>query len=612
LDFQGAGKYIVISPSKHYTGGVYLWELGQGPGEIKVADAPEWLITGTEEAQARPAGDGGTARETVLGEAFALAGRAGAIMPTGEMFVDCPHSHLHSDSRGRGQDASCVILPPAGGSRFGGFKCQHGHCANLKWQDVINSFTKEIREEAFKKYPRLGAVPPPPEGAPDQPEEELPEDELREIKERLAFKNTTKGSKIIQDIINLVVILKYDPRWKDVLRFDEFSQVLRFTKEPPWHPDDKSKDQTDIWTDADVTRLDLWLRRNWALELPNQKIHECVYIVGRGNSINPLKDYLNGLVWDGQPRIDRWLPTYAGTKDTAYTQSAGRKWLISAVARALDPGCKVDQLIILEGPQGKGKSTLLRTITTGSPTTGDGPHAEWFSDTPIPIGEKDSYVALKGKWIIELPELASLKKADLDRAKAFFSAPVDSYRPPYGRENVSVPRTAVFAGTVNLGEYLNDVTGARRFVPVLCGAIDIETLAADRDQIWAEAVHVYKDWVAQGRKQSRCLWWPSMEEIPMYEEEQLRRQVAGTQHPWTEAIALWLMTEKAQTMLEKNGYLTLREIGMHAINLSDKECDHNTLTGIGGVMSREMKWTKLQVPKGGAKAWGYKPPTAGS
>lgn len=603
LDLQGAGKYIVISPSRHASGGVYTWDLGQEPGEIEVADAPEWLVEGTDEAQPRPRTDAGTARETVLGEAFALAGRAGPVMPDGTMYVNCVQSHLHSDTRGRGEDASTVILPPAGGSRFGGYKCLHGHCANLKWDDVVKLLPKGCVVEADKKYPRLGVVPPPQDSSPGEvsasaPSPDLGTAEMREVTNKLHFKQAGKNYKIVSDIVNLNIILTYDPRWKGVLCYDEFGQVLRFMRQPPWHSDDAGKERSEVWTDEDTTRMDLWLRRNWALELPGEKIREGVYVVGRRDSINPLTDYLDNLQWDGTPRLETWLATYGGAVDNQYNRVVGRKWMLSAVARAYEPGCKVDTCMILEGAQGKGKSTLLRMLS---------PDPAWFSDTPIEIGSKDAYVALRGKWIIELPELASLKKADLDRTKAFFSSPVDSYRPPYGREQVTVPRTAIFAGTVNLGEYLNDATGARRFMPIKSGTIDIATLVEDRDQLWAEAVAIYKAWIARGRPLSECLWWPSQEELPMFEVEQVNRQVAGTGHPWTEAIAIWTQSQRAKEIIERRGYLLLREIAANALNIVDKDLDPHGMTSIGIIMVRELGWIKKRVVVAGAKGWGYHP-----
>lgn len=608
IDLQGAGKYIVIAPSRHYSGGTYSWELGLAPGEVPVAAAPEWLVHDTEEAQPRPQVDVGTARDTVLGEAFQLSGRAGPVMPDGSMYVECVQSHLHSDARGRGEDASTVILPPAGGSKFGGYKCLHGHCANLKWNDVLKMLPAEAVEAAWRKYPRLQVVPendepqPVADGSAEPEPKTSLEAEIRKMRVYLNMKETKKGHEVIADIVNLNAILTHDPRWKGVLKFDEFAQVLRFTRQPPWHADDGGKGSSDVWTDEDVTRMDLWLRRNWRFELPIEKIREIVYVVGRRDAVNPLQDYLNSLTWDGTSRLEKFLTVYAGAKDCTYTNVVGRKWMLSAVARAFKPGSKVDTCLILEGPQGKGKSTLLRALATGSADeTGN---ASWFSDTAIDIGSKDAYVAMRGKWIIELAELASLRKADLDRTKAFFSSPVDSYRPPYGREQVTIPRTAVFAGTVNHGEYLHDTTGARRFWPVRVGAMDIARLVEDRDQLWAEAVALYKTWVERGSKQSEYLWWPSPEEIPMFELEQIERQVG---HPWTDAIVVWCSSQACEKLLAARGHLLIRDVALNALNITDKDLDPTDASDIGNILTSELKWNRKRLQTGKSRTWCFFP-----
>lgn len=602
LDLQGAGKYIAIAPSKHYTGGEYSWELGLAPGDVEIADAPAWLIEGTGEALGRPDRDGDdSARNTVLGEAFALAGRAGAVMPDGTMFVNCVQSHMHSDARGHGEDASTLILPPAGGSRFGGYKCLHGHCANLKWKEVLSMLPKEAVAAAQQKYPpvsQLPALPPHGEGAPESAEgEEIAAPDRRDEawKQMLHYKTTKGGHKIINDEINANVILTYDPRWEEKIVWDSFNSRRRCF-DPPWHPDDAPLVPSEEWKAADTTRLNNWLRRYWSLELTDEKIDKQVTLIAKKNEHHPLKNYLNGLQWDGIKRLDTWLPMYLGTEDTPYARLAGRKWLIQAVARGFDPGCQAHHVLILEGPQGYGKSTALRSLV---------PHMQWFSDTPKPVGDKDGYVALRGRWIIEWPELANLRKTDLEKVKAYITSSVDSYRPPYAMDEEQFPRTVVFAGSVNLGEYLDDSTGARRFWPVKVGVIDVQSIINDRDQLWAEAVHHYKAWKFRGCPQSECLWWPSPEEVPLFAGEQAEREMG---HPWTEPIAAWVHTERAKSLVKARGYLLTRDVAKGAIDLDDKDLTRGEATSIGIIMTRDMRWSKRRVSAHGVRGWGYYPP----
>lgn len=596
LDVQGVGKYVVVEPSSHISGGQYVWPIGEGIGDIAIAPAPQWLLDGLSEGVGRPPREGdGSARDTVLGEAFALAGMLGAGFPDGNIAVKCPWADEHTDNRGRGEDSSTVILPPAGGSRFGGFKCAHGHCANRKWHDVLKALPAGAVAEAQKKYPMKPVAVP--KDLPVQPAASVAADDPRaEVLPRLAYK--PNGSAPKSDVVNLITILTYDPRWRDVLKWDEFSQLLRIMREPQWHPDDRGAAESKAWTDEDSVRLDAWLRRYYGIELRTEAIRQAVYVVARRDAVNPLVEWLDSLQWDGTKRLDTWLAIYLGAPNREYEKIVGRKWMLSAVARAYLPGCKADHVLILEGPQGRGKSTALATLAGRN----------WFSDTPLEIGSKDAYVGLRGRWIIELAELAAMNKAESDRVKAFFSSPSDTYRPPYGREVVTIPRQCVFAGSVNLGEYLQDDTGNRRYWPVSCGIIDLEGLERDREQLWAESVHVYKDWIARGAPVSEALWWPSYEECALLEPEQEDREVGEV---WIEPIGSWLTTEKAKKMTEAHGYLTTTMIAECALQLRTADVGRSEQTRIGRVM-KKLKWRKGRARIGNDRLYVFTPPRGGA
>src|ERR1019366_3150309 len=207
---------------------------------------------------------------------------------------------------------------------------------------------------------------------------------------------------------------------------------------------------------------------------------QAVQTVAREHPFHPVRDYLNSLKWDGVKRIDDWLGPYLGADPSDYVRGVGSKWLIGAVARIREPGCKNDTCLILEGEQGTLKSTALRTLTD-----------PWFTDDIAELGTKDSALQLRGVWLIELSELASMHPSEISRTKAFMSRNTDRFRPPFGRRPIEVPRECFFAGTVNQSAYLRDETGGRRFWPVKRGAINIAELRRDRDQLWAEAVHQY-------------------------------------------------------------------------------------------------------------------------
>lgn len=225
-----------------------------------------------------------------------------------------------------------------------------------------------------------------------------------------------------------------------------------------------------------------WFNRNGYPDATRNTVADAVYLVAAQTVISPVRHYLESLRWDGQSRVAEWLCTYCGAAPSDLTRKVGQAWLVSAVARALSPGCKADCALVLEGQQGAGKSSVLRTLAGEA----------WFHDGLSDLHGKDASAALRGKWIIELPELAAVRRSDTEAVKAFLSRTEERYRPPYGRAEVVEPRRCVFAGTTNRSDYLNDETGGRRFWPVTVGAIRLADLARDKDQLWAEAVALYR------------------------------------------------------------------------------------------------------------------------
>jgi predicted P-loop ATPase len=244
--------------------------------------------------------------------------------------------------------------------------------------------------------------------------------------------------------------------------------------------------------------------------------------------VHPVRDYLNGLNWDGAPRLDGWLSKYLGVEESNYSYAVGARWMLSAIARIYRPGAKADCCLILEGPQGIKKSTALRTLA-----------GEYFTDELADLGSKDAALQIRGVWIVEISELDSLVRSEIASIKAFMSRSADRFRPPFGKHVVECPRQCVFAGTVNHTEYLRDETGARRFWPVLCGSIDIEALARDRDQLWAEARHRY----SSGEK-----WWLDTSALVGIAAEEQAARYQGD--PWEEIIAPWLEVRASTSVSE--------------------------------------------------------------
>ena len=252
-----------------------------------------------------------------------------------------------------------------------------------------------------------------------------------------------------------------------------------------------------------------WIEREpeWAMFPSAVEVGNQLLYVARKHSYNPVAEYLDSLVWDGTPRIDTWLSEYCGAEKHDYTKRVGAMFLIGAVARGLVPGCKHDCVLTLIGPQGAKKSQAFGILG-----------GNWYSDTPIKLGDKDGYMAASATWINELAELASVSEAveQYEKHKAYLSSAKDSYRPPYGRVYEKASRTCVFGGTTNEDEYLADPTGNRRWWSVFVPRVNIAALKRDRDQLFAEAVDRFRpalaSWPPDDTLAAGHRWWFTTEE----------------------------------------------------------------------------------------------------
>jgi putative DNA primase/helicase len=284
-------------------------------------------------------------------------------------------------------------------------------------------------------------------------------------------------------VANVLHTLSLHPDWQGVLAWDAFGLAVITRKKPPMRPQD-APHQHEIgdWADEDSARTVAWFASEVGFEPAASHVDQAVAVVARKTIAHPVRDWLSSLVWDGTARLDGFAAKYLGALSSAYSAAVGRRWLIAAVARVFEPGCKVDSLLGLEGEQGIGKSSALRLLAG----------AEWFADTGIAIGEKDSYQALRRKWIYEFAELSSIRGREIERVKGFLSSQVDTFRASYGRRTQDHPRQVVFAGSTNESQYLADPSGSRRFWPLRCRTIDLVALKCDRDQLWAEARVAYE------------------------------------------------------------------------------------------------------------------------
>lgn len=334
-----------------------------------------------------------------------------------------------------------------------------------------------------------------------------------ELLERLLISISRSGARTLcATAANVATVLRLHPDWAGIIALNVFHMRMETTAVPPWHEiDAPSNPKPGPWSDGDTARLVNWFARTWICGMPPIQIkpptvEAGLIISAQANEYHPVRSYLRGITflqevdgaaplevagWDGEKRIDTWVANYLGGETTPYACAVGAAFLIGCVARVMQPGCKLDTMIVLEGKQGKYKSTALEVLA-----------GEWFADSRLAIGEKDAMQGLCGVWIYELGELASLRKADVETIKLFMSSRSDHYRPSYGKHAIDVPRQTAFAGSTNADQYLQDETGGRRFNPIKTDVINIAALRRDRDQLWAEALHRYEDgapwWVDEG------------------------------------------------------------------------------------------------------------------
>ena len=330
---------------------------------------------------------------------------------------------------------------------------------------------------------------------------------------------TSDKGKILASFGNALTALRMAPPWNGVLWFNESSLRVDARAPTPWGG------PAGVWTDNDDLLTVEWLERQ-GVKLARGQVGDAIQTVAREHRYHPVLEYLDALVWDKIPRLDDWLTLYLGADQNNYHRAVGSKWLVSAVARAREPGCKVDHALILESPQGLGKSTTFAILG-----------GEFYSDDLAELGSKDSAMGVAGVWIVELSELDAMGRAEVAKIKSFLSRRIDRFRPPYGRHLIESPRQCVFAGTVNHSAYLKDETGGRRFWPVQCGSVmRLDDLRRDRDQLWAEADARYKKGEA---------WWPDTKEL--IQEAADEQDERFQSDPWESLIATWLLSRVETT-----------------------------------------------------------------
>jgi predicted P-loop ATPase len=306
---------------------------------------------------------------------------------------------------------------------------------------------------------------------------ETPEDESREWLSELT---TNKQGKYEETIDNMLIILRNDPNLKGIGAHNLFSDRNEVKRELPWIR------SGDYWSDIDDAGLRHYMERVYELQ-GRQKLTDALSLVFEENAYHPVKDYLSKLKWDKTHRLETIFCEYLGAEDTPYTRAVTRKTLVAAVSRIFRPGCKFDYMLTLIGKQGIGKSYIIKKLAM-----------QWFSDSITDIKGKEAYEALDGVWLMEMGELAALKKSEREAIKGYISKQEDTYRKAFARNVTVNKRQCIFIGTTNDSEFLNDPTGGRRFWIIETDekkrtkTVWDDMTQDEVDQIWAEAMHYYK------------------------------------------------------------------------------------------------------------------------
>jgi len=325
---------------------------------------------------------------------------------------------------------------------------------------------------------------------------------------------------------NLLTILGRDREWAGRFKLNLFSQRVELDGLP--------------LTDSDTTAMAAWVNGVYGPAYTPAQVLDVAVVIAKESSYHPVTEYLHSLEWDGVPRIDDWLHQYASVADNVLHSSYARKWLIGCVARVMSPGCKMDTVLILHGEQGAYKSTLFRIMA-----------GEWFSDSPIAVGDKDGAQNLQGIWIWEVGELDSFSRSESSAVKRYMSSQQDRFRPSYGRLPVDVPRQTVFCGTTNLDNFVRDETGSRRFWICSSGTIDLDGLRDVRDQLWAEAFEAYQNgeswWLGRDEERAR-----GSEAASFTDHDTWYDLLSGLETQYQDGIELrWLMEHEFGIAIER-------------------------------------------------------------
>ena len=603
IDVRGDGGYVILPGAVMIDGRTYTWAPGCSPEQVQIAEAPPWLLAlVTTDPLAAPTAaprgggaDSGPARRNPAGapdigvsffskvnsKAMAsLAAWVPTVFPEAKPYQD--GFRVTSKALGRILEED-ISLVPAGIRDFGEERgktpidivCEWGSAKNatdaalwlcskmgvdaasLGWR-AARAVQQDIRQAASGG---ANVVSIKSETKPRPPAVGRPRSE-GDWRDNLIIKIKDDGTEtVLSRVHNLILILTNANEFRGRIVLNEFSEQMLIDGQ-----------DTD---DVGPILIKTVIEKNWISHerINTRDVDEAIRVVAKSNKIHPVREYLESLIWDGVERIDDFFPDICGARKDDYHMDASRSLFVSSVARILDPGCRVHLMTILISPQGFGKTTLWKVL-----------FGEWCSELTSSLDDKDFYIGLRGVWCMDFAELDAFSKADTSRIKRIITSPDDSYRSVYGKNYQKHKRQCILVGGTNNPQWLSDVTGGRRFLPInVEHEIDTDVVAGIRDQLWAEAVVRFR----RGDP-----WWT-------VRDAEIHQDAVYVEDSWEEIISDWIQRQfKTET--------TIAEVLERALKIEPGRQGRPEQTRAGSAL-RRLGWIPRKGTISGARVMIYRP-----